>query len=378
MKSIVRGISWGLFILAVAMVISSCSGGAKNHSEEGKPVKLLDAKGFAITQFDGYKLLDVVDPWKPSKLLHRYILIDRDKPKPSDLPKGDIVRVPVQSTACLYSVFVGSLDMLGALPTVNSVAEERYIDNEVLKDRIAKGSVKLLGEASAVNVEALISSNPEIILASPFKNMGYGRMEKTGIPIVEVASYMESTPLARSEWIKFFGVLYGKEHVADSIYNALRDRYNSVKKVADGVTSRPTLFVDKKFGQVWNMPGGGSYMARFFSDAGAKYLWDDTSEGGSVKLSFESVYQKAEHADFWVIRYNKPQDMTYSDLRHEYEPYSLFKAFKQKNIIYCNTNKVSYYEEGIMEPDVILADLVKLLHPDKLPNHKLVYFQRMK
>ncbi len=338
---------------------------------------MVDAKGFTITKYDGYKVVDVVDPWKDSVLMHRYILVDRKATLPDNLPEGDVVRVPVAKTSCLYSVFVGTLDMLGVLPTVVSVAEDRYIDNNTLKAKIAKGQVGLLGEASAVNVEALINSNPEIILVSPFKNMGYGKMEKVGIPIVEVASYMEATPLGRAEWIKFIAAFYGKDAQADSIYTAVRKRYNRVKAIADNATPKPTVFAEKKFGQVWNMPGGNSYMGCFFRDAGARYLWSDINKSSATPLSFEAVYQKAEKADFWLVKYNKPKDMTYNDLKQENEQYAMFQAFKMHKVIHCNTQKISYYEQGVMEPDVILADLVKVFHPNLLPEHNPVYFQLM-
>ena len=367
-------------LLAVSLIGVSCNkGGSKRAGmKDGKKVELQDAKGFTITEFDGYKVIEVVNPWKDSVLLHRYILVSRETSIPNNLPEGDVVRVPVSKTSCLYSVFVGSLELLGQVSTITSVAEERYIENQMVKQGIASGKIKLLGEASAVNVEGLIDSNPDIVLVSPFKDMGYGKMDKAGIPIVEVASYMENTPLARAEWIKFFAAFYGKEALADSIYSALKDRYNKVCEIAQGAKVKPTIFAEKKFGQVWNMPSGNSYMASFFRDAGASYLWDDVKQNGAIPLSFEAVYQRAENADYWLVKYNKPQDLTYDDFGKEYEGYKMFKAYKNRKVIHCNTNRISYYEKGVMEPDVILADLVKILHPELLPNHKQVYFQLMK
>ena len=189
---------------------------------------------------------------------------------------------------------------------------------------------------------------------------------------------MESSPLARAEWIKFFAAFYGKEKLADSIYSAIRARYDKIRKVAKDVKVKPTIFADKKMGQVWNMPSGNSYMASFFRDAGASYLWEDVKQSGVIPLSFEAVYQRAENADYWLVKYNKPQDMTYDDLGKEYDGYKMFKAYKNHRVIHCNTNKISYYEKGVMEPDVILADLVKILHSELLPEHKQVYFQLMK
>ncbi|TCN63929.1 ABC transporter substrate-binding protein [Acetobacteroides hydrogenigenes] len=367
-------------LLAVSLIGVSCNkGGSKRAGmKDGKKVELQDAKGFTITEFDGYKVVEVVNPWKDSVLLHRYILVSREASIPDNLPEGDVVRVPVSKISCLYSVFVGSLELLGQVSTITSVAEERYIENQMVKQGIASGKIKLLGEASAVNVEGLIDSNPDIVLVSPFKDMGYGKMDKAGIPIVEVASYMENSPLARAEWIKFFALFYGKEKQADSIYSALCDRYGKVREIAKGAKVKPSIFADKKFGQVWNMPSGNSYMSSFFRDAGASYLWDDVKQSGVIPLSFEAVYQKAENADYWLVKYNKPQDMTYDDLGKEYDGYKMFKAYKTRKVIHCNTNRISYYEKGVMEPDVILADLVKILHPELLPNHKQVYFQLMK
>jgi iron complex transport system substrate-binding protein len=192
--------------------------------------------------------------------------------------------------------------------------------------------------------------------------MGYGNLEATGIAIVENAAYMENTPLGRAEWIRFIAAFLHKDKEAEKMMDNIANRYTQLAEKVKTVDFRPTVFCEKKYGQTWWVPGGNSYMAHFLKDAGADYVWKDTPETGSLEFSFETVYDKAENAGYWIIR--SDYDMTYLDLRKEFEPYSYFKAWKEKRIILSNTVKNDYYETGVMNPDLVLNDLIHIFHPE--------------
>lgn len=335
------------------------------------------AQGFTIQYFDDYASVEVRDPWDSTRILQRYLLVDREQSVPDNLPKGTVVRTPIRNIVVYTSVHAAIIDQLGEVDKIIGVCEPRYMDTPAIQDGLRAGKIADLGEATAPNIEKIIDIGAEIIIASPFQNAGYGPAEKLGIPIIEAADYMESLPLGRTEWIRFYGLLFGKEAMADSIFRETEDRYLKLKELAKTVANRPTVISEKKFGSSWYMPAGDSYIAHLYTDAGADYIFKDLPGAGSTPLSFETVLDKAIHADIWLIKYNQANDMTYKDLRTEYTPYENFDAFKNRRIYTCNTGVVPYYEEFPIYPDYLLKDLVWVFHPDLLPGYTPRYYRKM-
>lgn len=336
------------------------------------------AKGFSINHFDSYTTVEVRDPWDSSRMLQRYILVDRQKEIPASLPQGTLVRTPIRNIVVYTSVHAAIIDQLGESDKVIGVCEPRYIDIPVIQAGLKSGKIADMGEATSPNIEKMIDKGVELIIASPFQNSSYGPVEKLGVPIIEGADYMEGSPLGRTEWIRFYGLLFGKSAVADSIFKDTKDRYEALRALVSDTTRRPTVIAEKKYGSSWYVSGGDSYTALLYKDAGAKYLFDFIPEGGSVPLSFETVFDKGIHADIWLIKYNQAKDMTYNDLSTEYKPYSNFDAFKNRHIYGCNTGIVPYYEEFPLHPDYLLADLIWIFHPELLPDYEPRYYKKMK
>ena len=261
------------------------------------------ARGFTIQHFTDYTSVEVRDPWDSTRILQRYLLVDRSTSMPGDLPKGTVVRTPVKNIVVYTSVHAAIIDQLNEADKVIGVCEPRYMDTPSIQEGLRAGKIADLGEATAPNIEKIIDIGAEIIIASPFQNAGYGPAEKLGIPIIEAADYMESLPLGRTEWIRFYGLLFGKEAMADSIFRETEDRYLELKELAKTVTNRPTVISEKKFGSSWYMPAGDSYIAHLYKDAGADYIFKDLPGAGSTPLAFETVLDKAIHADMWLIKY---------------------------------------------------------------------------
>ncbi|MFZ4456779.1 MAG: ABC transporter substrate-binding protein [Bacteroidales bacterium] len=358
-----------------------CNTSVKKGTEEKgfSTVSVRYARGFTIQRFDKFIKIVLRNPWDSTKQLDTYILINRNKPKPEHLPQGKIIKIPVEKVAICTAVHVGIWRQLGEFSKIKAVCEPNYMELPEIKNGVAKGKIIDLGLSTSIDLEKLISVSPDALIVSPFENTTYGRLEKTGTPVVQDASYMENSPLGRAEWIKFEAAFSGKDSLAEQIFTNIENRYNSLIKIASKARIKPSVFTEMKYGQVWYVPGGNSYMAEFLKDAGANYLWSNLPQSGSVPLSFESVYEKAEHADFWLIKYNNAKlDLTYENLRNDYQPYSNFKAYQQKNIFAINSAKVRYYDEGPMQPDVILADLVRIFHPELLPNYSSKYYFPMK
>ena len=332
------------------------------------------ALGFNATNHDGFVEIEVHDPWNDGRLLQRYLLVPRDKPMPEGLPKGTVVRVPLRNIVVYTSVHSAMLDALGVADKVVGVCEPQYIKVSSINERLGKGLVRDLGAATSPNVERMIEAGTEVVITSPFDHGGYGSVEKLGIPIIECADYMETDPLGRAEWIKFIGLFMGRNEHADSLFRITEANYLNTKALVEKVEKRPRLLTGLKYGSPWYVPSGESFMARIYKDAGADYIFSYQPGTGSTPMSFETVFDKAVHADIWLINYNRDDDMTYSALKSDYSPYSGFDAFRDRRIFGNNTNFSMFYEEVPMHPDYLLAELIAIFHPQLLPDYKLRYF----
>lgn len=368
---------WIVIVWACWAVSCSQSGKPVPGSESLSSDTIRYADGFTVQHFNDYTVVEVCDPWDKSRILQRYLLVDRELPVPRNLPKGTLVRTPIRNMVVYTSVHAAIIDQLQAADRIIGVCEPRYMDTPSVQEGVRTGKIADLGEATSPNIEKMIDIGAEVIIASPFQNSGYGPAEKLGIPIIEAADYMESLPLGRTEWVRFYGLLLDKEAMADSIFQVTEQNYLEMKKRVATVSHRPTVISEKKFGSSWYMPAGDSYIAHLYKDAGADYLFEDLAGSGSVPLAFEAVLDKALHADIWLIKYNQVAEMTYPELRTEYTPYENFDAFKKHRIYTCNTGKVPYYEEFPMHPDYLLKDLIWVFHPELLPDYTPRYYQQM-
>lgn len=336
------------------------------------------ARGFNISYFDNYISVDIRDPWDTLKMRQKYILVDKDSILPANLPEGVIIRIPVERAVIYTSVHTALAEQMGVLDKVVGVCEPEYIISKSVLDKIEEGKIEDLGSSTSPNIERIMDIKSEIIIASPFENSGYGVAEKLGIPIVEAADYMESHPLGRAEWIRFYGLLFGERGKADSMFFAVVQNYNRLKQLTAEVGKRPTVMLERKYGASWFVPSGDSYIGTIHADAGADYIFSNYRDSGNTPLSFETVLDKGVHADYWLFKYDTKRDMTYSDLADEYPPYRNFDPFKNKKIYICNTILTPYYDDITLHPDWILEDLIYIYHPNLLPGHQMKYYQKMK
>ena len=368
-----------LILLGFAFWMVACTpSGKQTSSKEALSSDSIQyAQGFTVQRFDTYIMVEVRDPWDSTRLLQRYLLVDRTKSVPGGLPKGTIVKVPVKDIVIYTSVHAAIIDQLHETDKVIGVCEPRYMDTPAIQEGIQAGRIADLGEATSPNIEKMIEIGAELVIASPFQNSSYGPVEKIGIPIIEGADYMEAFPLGRTEWIRFYGLLFGKEEMADSIFKETEQAYLSLKDLTANIDNRHTVLSEKKFGSSWYVPSGDSYMAHLIEDAGADYMFKDLPGAGSTPLAFETVFDKAIHADIWLVKYNQSSEMTYNDLRSEYTPYENFDAFKKKRIYTCNTGAVPYYEEFPIHPEYLLKDLIWIFHPELVFGYSPRYFREM-
>jgi len=335
------------------------------------------AKGFQIETHNNYILATVRNPWNSKLVLQRYILVPKTDCLPKNLPEGTLIRTPLARTVCYGSVQCGFLAEFGALNTLVGVCEPQYINIPFIKENIQNGKIADLGQAANPDLEKIMLIEPEALLTAPIENSGYGQTAKLKIPFIECVDYMEPTLLGRAEWIRFLALFFDKKEFADSLFRETVNRYNELVRLSANAGKQPSVFTETVYSGIWYQPGGNSYIAQLFHDAGADYLWKEDMNTGSIGLTFESVLEKAEKADYWLIKYTGLNDMTYRKLVQENPNYALFDACKKRNIYICNTGKVTYYEDLPIHPDLILKDMIRIFHPEVLPDYQLRYYKKM-
>lgn len=374
-KQIVKSI----FFLLPLLGLLACKGGKEYTSATSgaNGYTVAYAQGFRVSKQPGYTLVTVRDPWDTTRILQQYVLVEKSAPLPAPLPTGKLIRIPLTDIVAYSTIHCATLQELQSVSIIKGVCESKYIDIPVIKQAVKEGKIPDLGMASNPDVERVILLSPEAIFTTPIQGSPYGNIEKTGIPLIETPDYMESSPLGRAEWIRFYALFIGKEALADSLFHETVARYQAICEKTKEVTHRPTVFMDLKYGNVWYIAGGKSYMANMIKDAGADYIWADDSSTGALPLAFETVLDKAGESDRWLVKYNNTEELTYSRLEREYHPYSYFNAFKNRNIYECNTGKRTYYEDLPIHPDYILQDIAFVFHPELFPNYQPKYYQKM-
>ena len=371
-----------IYLLCSIVLLASCGhggsgSGGNSLTETGTREENSYAKLFEITHYSNCKVISVINPWDTTRILQKYVLVEKDSPLPDNLPHGTIIRTPVENIIMYSTIHASIWEELGALENVAGICEPEYLTSQNAKQMLTEGKIQDCGMAASPNVEKIIEIDGQFIVASPFENGGYGQAEKLGIPIFESADYMENHPLGRVEWMKVFGLLSGREDVADSLFKSTENSYNSLKALAAGAVGKPRIMSERKYGSSWFIVGGASYIAQMYKDAGADYIFSDNPDTGSVPFAFETVFDKGADSDLWVFKYAAERPMTYADLEAEYSPYARFAPFRNRKIYICNTVGTPYYEYIAIHPDYILADYVKMFHPHLLPDYEPVCYLPM-
>ncbi|MEH2313911.1 MAG: ABC transporter substrate-binding protein [Nostoc sp.] len=346
-------------------------------------IKITHATGLAVEYHKHYKIVTIKNPWQNVKTGFQYVLVQCGTPTPQGFNQTQVITVPVNSIVSLSTTHLPHLAKLGVVDKLIGVSNSKQVNTPDVVERIKAGKVSQIGKNDNVDIEKLLELNPDLVTTYGTGNSqtdSYAKLTEAGLKVAINAEYMEDTPLGRSEWLKFTALFFNKEEQAEKIFNEIAYKYKQIAQKAKSAKNRPTVFVGFNFKGTWYMPGGKSYVAKYLADAGANYLWSNDKSSGSLPLSFEVVLERAANADYWLNfsqSWNNLKDLVAEDNR-----YADFKAVKQGNL-YNNNARVNenggndYWEDGISNPDVVLSDLLKILHSDILPNHQLFYYRKL-
>lgn len=377
-------------VLAACLLLSACKPTTTNEKHQTKthcvkeaslPVKY--AKGFSVDYYNGFKVVSVKDV-KNGAVVAQYVLFPKGKSAPVDFATAVLIDTPVQKVICISTTHVAELKRLGLLEHVGGVTNLPLFYDKELVEKVKSGTIADLGQHE-MNYEKLLSLNPAFV----FTDGGYdgGDKMKAKLDALKVKSvlnldYMEQNPLARAEWLKFIGAFFDKEYEADSIFSTIETNYTALQQKAKNVSTEPTVFCNLPFKEVWYMPCGDNYMAQLIADAGGNFLWknDTIANGLNLSLDYEAVYAKAASADYWI---NPGFAHSLKDIKQMDSKNVNFGAYKNNKVYNNNLRNTAadgfdFWESGTVSPDVILADLIYIFHPELLPNHQLYYYQKLK
>ena len=365
-----------LLLIIATLATTSCTGSAsEGEAVVGDTLQLRHASLLTIVECDGYTVTDIKSPWS-GKLLHRYILVDKNSNVPADIPRGTLLRTPLDSLLVFSTVHAELICNLGRADAVTGVCEGEYMTQPALKERISNGRITDCGSSLNINSERVVQLSPQAIWVLPYENGGYGKLERMHYPLIECAEYMENSPLGGAEWMRFYGRLLGEGKRADSLFNVVENNYIALRDRVSKCKRRPTLMCELKSSSAWYMPGGNSTMGQLYNDAGANYLFACHDRTGSLPLAFETVLNRAADADFWFIKYGGVRK-TYKSLLTEFDGYAHFRPYKERNIYECRLSEKRFYEETPFRPDILLQEFISIIHPEIIEDYELRYYEKM-
>jgi iron complex transport system substrate-binding protein len=368
-----------LFSLLV-MLMFACQNKVQNTTDISIPNNEIEfAKGLSIQNFDDFTIVSVSNLWPESTLTFQYLAHKKGIQIPDSLQHLTAIEVPVQTSVVTSTTHIPGLTLLNVSESLVGFPNLDYISSPKVRAQIEAGTVREVGSNLSLNTEVLLDLSPDVLIAFGVDGQRESHLllQKAGIPVVYNGDWMEQNPLGRAEWIKLFGVLFDKQTEANALFNQIKNDYQEAKKLSQIVSKQPTVMAGSIYEETWYLPQGESWAAQFLKDANADYLWASSDGNGSLSLSFETVLEQAQNADFWI---GPGQFTSYQAMLDSNPNYAYFKAFQDRKIYSFSSKKgktggVIYYEEASSRPDLVLKDLIKILHPDLLPDYEIYFFE---
>ncbi len=341
------------------------------------------AQNFSVEYFNNYKVVSML-PWTGADAEMQYLLVQCGTPIPAGYDDVPTFEVPIQRFVSMSTSILPHLEEQNVLDRLVGVDTTLFTFSDTVLNMVSDGTVAEIGGGGTggeINFEVLLSVEPDLVMAQEFYAGGttLTQLQNAGIPAVLNSDYADTTPLGQAEWGKYVSLFFNTEAAANTVFDDVASTYNALAASAAAVETRPTVIAASPYNGTWYMPAGDSTIAQLIADAGGDFLFADET-GTSVPLDFEVVLDRGSDAEFWV---NVNQFWaTQADMLADNSRFAEFRAVKENHLwnnnARMNANGGSdYFESGAAHPEVILADLIKIFHPDLLPDHALVYYQQL-
>lgn len=369
------------FLLVLIPFFIQCKQEVTTEKQSIKNELITDAEGISIAKYSNFSIVTIKNTFPEAVENYSYVLHKKGVQIPDSLKKLTSIEVPVKKIIVTSTTHIPSIEMLNMENSIIAFPNTNYISSEKTRQLINSGKIREIGNNQSLNTEVILDLQPDVMVGFSVDGdmKTYKNLERLGQKIILNSDWTEKTPLGKAEWIKFFGALYDKDAEAEKIYSQIKNDYNQAKQLATNSKTLPTIMAGSIYEDQWFLPQGDSWAAYFLNEAHSNYLWKDSKGTGSLSLSFESVLDKAKDADFWI---GPGQFTSIEEILNANPNYTHFKAVRDKNVYSFSSKKgatggVIYYELAPNRPDLVLKDLIKILHPEVLPNYELYFFEKL-
>jgi iron complex transport system substrate-binding protein len=377
------------FALIITLIFTGCGNKnpVGNSFSDGKTssdsLKVIYAKGFTLESGQNTINLVVKDPWQnASDVRFNYLLSDTFETTEIIDEYNCLIKTPVSNVVCLSTTHIGFIGFISEIRSISGISGKEYVVNQLLRSYINQGIVADVGYDENLNYELLLKLRPDIVFVYGIESAitkTIKKLNELGIPVIVIGEYLEEDPLAKMEWVKVFAALYGKCSSISQKFDSVAAHYHHLVSIAENTRYKPTAFTGLPYRGTWYVSGSQSYIAQLINDAGGTYIWNHLNFNESRPMSLEKVFEQALPADYWI---NPGEALSKKDITLIDERFRQLNSFRNDRVF--NNNNVlaeaggnDFYESGVVEPDMILSDLIYILHPQLLPSHKLRFYQKL-
>jgi iron complex transport system substrate-binding protein len=375
-------------VISIFIFIASCTG-RKSPPAESVTASMADdftryAGGFSIVDGQSFTLVEVSDPWQQSRnVIFTYVLAPNPGAVPDSLKGIPFIRTPVERVITLSTTHVAMIEQLGSGGSIAGISGAGYMFSPAIRSGMESGRIKDVGYGQGLDYEAIVRMQPDVVFLYGVEGNVMTILEKLrdlNVPAVFCGEYLETHPLGKAEWIKYFSLFYDKKEQAENFFREIDSAYNALSAIVPDNIDKPNVLNGLPWKDTWYMAGGKSFAAKLIEDAGGAYLWSDSPSSQAIPLDLESVYLRAVQADIWI---NPGAAASLADIRLLDDRLGDLESLRRGNV-FNNDARISegggndYWESGTVRPDLVLADLISVFHPELLPDHSYVYYRKLK
>ncbi len=375
-------------VFAVFIIyLGSCGRMAENHRVpriESNEALIVRAERFTLRKIGSYTIATIINPWQGANDVNKvYYLVKKGSEVPLGLDSSSVIFVPLKKIICMSTTHIMMISALGEAKTISGMSGTGFIYSPDLIRNVELGLIEDVGYDADLNKELILKISPDLIMMYGIgsESESYtAKIEELGVKVVFNADYLETDPLGRAEWIKFFGALYCKENLADSIYNKEVDEYSKLRSFIErNAKSEPKVLLGFPYKDTWYISPGNSFISKMINDAGGNYLWQNTRSSVSMPLGIENVYLSGLAADYWL---NIGSISSRKEIMNVDPRLANLNCFKNDNL-YNNIKRTNakgandYWESGSLYPHLILKDIATILHPELFSDTDLIFYRKI-
>lgn len=372
-----------LITFLLIIVFNSCISKSESISENMQKAELTYAKGFTIKYNNEFKLITVFNPWQgANSIKYQYALVNEGVNTDQLNKNWIVINTPIKRVVCLSTTHIAFLDAINETNSIVGISGLNHVNNQKIRKKIEANEIPDVGYDNSLNYELIASLNPDLVITYGIGSQvaSYNqKLNDLGIKTIINAEYLENHPLGKLEWIKFMAAFYNKDKEAKEYFDDINQKYNDLLALTINVDYKPTVLFGLPWKDVWYVPGGNSYLAKMVDHAGGTYIWNDNESRESLPYDIESIFSLAKDAEIWLNTgtVNSKDEILKIDERfQEFQPFISSKIFNNNKIV-NDFGGMDYWESGLTNPHIVLKDMIKMIHPDLLDKHELVYYKRI-